>query len=34
MGCHILPDWLLIWEQKDNEMILILTNTGTRSDLF
>jgi mRNA interferase YafQ len=34
MECHILPDWLLIWVQKDNEMILVLTNTGTHSDLF
>jgi len=34
MECHILPDWLLIWVQKDNEMILVLTNTGSHSNLF
>ena len=34
MECHISPDWLLIWVQKDNEMILVLTNTGSHSDLF
>jgi mRNA interferase YafQ len=34
LECHISPDWLLIWVQKDNEMILVLTNTGTHSDLF
>jgi len=34
MECHILPDWVLIWVQKDSEMILIFTNTGTHSDLF
>ncbi|MCL2039477.1 MAG: type II toxin-antitoxin system YafQ family toxin [Bacteroidetes bacterium] len=32
--CHIQPDWLLVWQQKDKELILILTNTGTHSDLF
>lgn len=34
MECHILPDWLLVWQQNDNELILILTDTGTHSDLF
>ena len=34
MECHIAPDWLLIWVQKDDEMILILTNTGSHSNLF
>jgi len=34
MECHILPDWLLIWVQKESEMILVFTNTGTHSDLF
>ena len=32
--CHITPDWLLIWQQKEKELILILTDTGTHSDLF
>ena len=32
--CHIKPDWLLIWLQDDNELTLLLTNTGTHSDLF
>ena len=32
--CHIQPDWLLIWVQRDTELILILTDTGTHSDLF
>ena len=32
--CHIKGDWLLIWEQNDDELILILTSTGTHSDLF
>lgn len=32
--CHILPDWLLIYELSDNDLILYLTRTGTHSDLF
>ncbi|MDR2546672.1 MAG: type II toxin-antitoxin system YafQ family toxin [Lachnospiraceae bacterium] len=30
--CHILPDWLLIYQQTEKE--LILYRTGTHSDLF
>ncbi len=32
--CHIEPDWLLIYEISENELILYLTRTGTHSDLF
>ena len=32
--CHIAPDWLLIYELVDDELILYLTRTGTHSDLF
>lgn len=32
--CHITPDWLLIYEIVNNELILYLTRTGTHSDLF
>ena len=32
--CHITPDWLLIYEIVDDEIILYLTRTGTHSDLF
>lgn len=32
--CHITPDWLLIYKIKDNELILVLSRTGTHSDLF
>lgn len=34
MECHIEPDWLLVWEQHDAELVLILVDTGTHSDLF
>ena len=30
--CHIQPDWLLIWEQRDHELILIMLNTVAHSD--
>ena len=32
--CHITPDWLLIYQINDNELILYLTRTGTHSDIF
>ncbi len=32
--CHIQPNWLLIWEQHDTELVLIMLNTGMHSDLF
>lgn len=32
--CHITPDWLLIYEIADEDLILYLTRTGTHSDLF
>lgn len=32
--CHITPDWLLIYQIRENELILYLTRTGTHSDLF
>ena len=32
--CHIAPDWLLIYETTDKELVLYLLRTGTHSDLF
>lgn len=32
--CHITPDWLLIYEIYEDELLLYLTRTGTHSDLF
>lgn len=34
MECHLQPDWLLIWKQNDKELILVLVDTDTHSDLF
>ena len=31
-GCHLAPDWLLVWRETDSELILV--RTGTHSDLF
>lgn len=32
--CHIAPDWLLIYRVFHDELILVLSRTGTHSDLF
>ncbi len=32
--CHIAADWLLIYEIDGAQLILLLTRTGTHSDLF
>jgi len=34
MECHVAPDWLLIWVQKDDEMVLVFTNTGSHAKMF
>ena len=32
--CHIEPDWLLIYERLEDQLVLVLLNTGSHSDLF
>ena len=32
--CHVKPDWLLLWQQIEDALVLILLNTGSHSDLF
>ena len=32
--CHIAPDWLLVYEIIERDLLLYLTRTGTHSDLF
>ena len=32
--CHIEPDWLLVYRINNNQLILLLVETGTYSDLF
>lgn len=32
--CHIEPDWLLIYQYNENELILLLVDTGSHNKLF
>ena len=32
--CHIMPDWLLIYRIEHETVTLILSRTGSHSDLF
>ncbi len=32
--CHIEPDWLLVYKYNENELILLLINTGSHSEVF
>ena len=32
--CHITPDWLLVYQYINNELILLLVATGSHSELF
>ncbi len=32
--CHIQPDWLLVYQFDDDQLILDLLRTGSHSELF
>ena len=32
--CHIEPDWFLIYKIFNDKLVLVLTRTGSHSDLF
>ncbi len=32
--CHVEPDWLLIYQYVNTELILLLVSTGSHSELF
>ena len=32
--CHIEPDWLLVYKIDNDELVLLLIETGSHSDLF
>lgn len=32
--CHILPDWLLVYQIQHDVLVLTLARTGTHSDMF
>lgn len=32
--CHVLPDWLLVYQKTDEVLVLDLFRTGTHQDIF
>lgn len=32
--CHVEPDWLLVYEIRDDVLVLMLYRVGTHSELF
>jgi mRNA interferase YafQ len=32
--CHIEPDWLLVYQVINEELVILLLSTGSHSDLF
>lgn len=32
--CHIKPDWLLIYRIEEDELVLVLVDTGTHAEMF
>ncbi len=32
--CHIEPDWLLVYENRDEVLVLMLCRLGSHSELF
>ena len=34
LECHIQNDWLLVWAKNEEKKEILLTSTGTHSDLF
>ena len=32
--CHIEPDWVLIYKYLDNDLILLLVNTGSQREVL
>lgn len=32
--CHIKPDWLLLYLQEDDVLVLTLVDTGSHADIF
>jgi mRNA interferase YafQ len=34
MECHLQSDWLMVWIQSDTRLTILLTDTGSHSDIF
>ena len=32
--CHIQPDWIMTWNQNDQQLTLLFLQTGSHSDIF
>ena len=32
--CHVEPDWLLVYKYYENDLILLLVETGSHSEIF
>lgn len=32
--CRITPDWLMVWEQDNEQLTMLFLQTGTHADLF
>ncbi len=32
--CHIIPDWILVYQVREKELVLFLSRTESHSDLF
>lgn len=32
--CHIEPDWILIYKYLEDEIVLLLVNSGSHSEVF
>lgn len=32
--CHVQPDWLLVYRVENDDLVLVLSRTGSHSDLF
>ena len=32
--CHIEPDWLLVYRYEKSQLILLMVNTGSHSEVF
>lgn len=32
--CHIEPDWLLVYQYNEDELVLLLVNTGSHSEVL
>jgi len=34
LECHLKPNWVMIWEKHEKELIMLMIDTGTHTDVF